>query len=184
MADFKGHFSKLKRFLSTCIISIFLTTPSVASNDGGISSNIQVIEKIQSFNPKLNQEDAYKILLDAVKWAGEFNISPTTILSIIAKESSFATNAFGKGSYGLMQVQLGYHRDKFKDALHLTGSKNPMDRSASIYVGARIYKDCERRYLRIERALKCYNGNFSAKSTYAKDVLRLKKQFDMLTISV
>lgn len=178
MADSKSHFLKLKRFFSTCLLCLALIPIGYADSEVTQVSP-QIIEKIQSFNPKLREDDAYHIVISAIKWASENQISPALILGIIAKESSFVIKAFGKGSYGLMQIQTVWHKNKLQDAFYLVGSREPMNIDANIYVGARIFKDCESKHRRLERSLKCYNGNTSPRSTYAKEVLVFKKQFDM-----
>lgn len=182
MADSKSHFLKLKRFFlagAAVLLSLPVSVGTGYANSDISTVSPQIIEKIQSFNPKLREDDAYHIVVSAIKWASEYQVSPALILGIIAKESSFVVKAFGKGSYGLMQIQTVWHKNKLQDALYLVGSREPTNIEANIYVGARIFKDCEKRYLRLERALKCYNGNLSPRSTYARDVITLKKQFDV-----
>lgn len=97
------------------------------------------------------------VLLMAVTEASmKTNVDPNMLLAIIKSESGFkdkATNRNNGRSVGLFQVQVKWHREKFR-------SRNYYDVFDNVYVGAVIYDECVRKWHGSrEKALWCYNGH-------------------------
>jgi soluble lytic murein transglycosylase-like protein len=140
------------------------------------------LEQFINMNCKVNCVDP-ETLATAISFASTaFDLSPLLLLSMIKVESRFNPQAKNRGSVGLMQILLGYHKAKFKD-------KDPYKPIDNVFIGAAILKDCfdrndrlrsspnrlskkQRIYLHSDRttgALKCYNGG--GNSHYASLVL-------------
>lgn len=94
---------------------------------------------------------------------------PTSIIkAIIQVESTFNPYAVSQGNYGLMQVNIRYHRHKF------TGSFfKPFD---NIMVGTSIYRDCLNKHHLPRPALLCYNGS-NLRQAYANKVLVAERKY-------
>ncbi len=176
----------LKRGIITFLITL-ATTPALMGNsyqeyvpiaEIKHQENVKLVEKIQEVNPTLKTEDGFKLITTAAKWAAEFNLPTSLVLGVIAKESNFVIDAIGNGSYGLMQVQLGWHTDKLKDAKKITGTREPLNMETNIYVGTRILSDCRKKLGNYEAALVCYNGASGQSTSYSRSVLKFKKMFD------
>ena len=96
------------------------------------------------------------VLIMAVKEAAQRTGSdPNMLLAIIKSESGFqdkAPNRSNGRSVGLSQIQVKWHREKFR-------SRNYYDVFDNVYVGALIYDVCADKWKGSkEKALWCYNG--------------------------
>jgi len=88
-----------------------------------------------------------------LKASKKFSISSNLILSVVSVESGFKKKAVNGGNVGLMQVNMHYHRSKFKGA-------NPYSTFKNVEVGSIILKEClDRSHNSLNRALVCYNGH-------------------------
>ena len=90
---------------------------------------------------------------EAVQIASESHqVEPNVIIAVMQVESNFNPKAQNMSNKGLMQVNLKYHREKFKGT-------NPMNVYANVYVGTYILKECmDKRRGNLSLALVCYNG--------------------------
>ena len=107
--------------------------------------------------------------LAAFEAGKEFNVNPLTLIAIAGVESGYRTKAINKvsgKSVGLMQIQVFWHKEKFK-------SKNHFDVFDNVRVGAMVYSDCVKKWKGSrEKALWCYNGHTrSGMKTYVPKVL-------------
>lgn len=94
-------------------------------------------------------------LVAAVKHTAiELSINPVSLLSIVEIESGYRVHASNHGkSVGLSQVQVKYHRTKFR-------SEDIYDVFDNVRVGALIYKECVGRHKGSrDKAFWCYNGH-------------------------
>jgi hypothetical protein len=89
--------------------------------------------------------------------SAKYEVSPELILSVMATESSFHQDAVsGVCGYGLMQVCLPVHNDKFKKLKVV----NHFNIYPNILVGTQILKDCMNRHSNnTTKSLQCYNGS-------------------------
>lgn len=115
-----------------------------------------------------------KALLNGVKLlAKQRNLDFKRLLAIIAVESSFKTQAVNGGSVGVMQVNLKYHKKKFR--------QNPYNVWDNIRVGSSIYKACVTRHKgNARKALWCYNGEGDKTFKYPLMVFKAYDQISQL----
>jgi soluble lytic murein transglycosylase-like protein len=134
---------------------------------------------------KIAPKDAGKIVRTAAKTSKDHDIDPFLVLGIIAKESSFNTNAkSGYGAMGLMQVHAPSHKTVLKTMglntknLKTTEKVLKSEIQINVAAGVQIYKQYEKQYGSRVKALQAYNGAKSdATSKYAKNVLALRDTF-------
>lgn len=109
--------------------------------------------------------------------AKDLEIDPIDLLAIMQVESGFKPKAYNKGNVGLMQVNLRYHKSKFKSS--------PYNAQANIFVGASIYKACliKRKYNKA-RALRCYNGENRKDMIYPNKVIKAMKELQLFAYLV
>lgn len=109
----------------------------------------------------LSDELATQIVDDATFRANEHGLDPLLVLAVIRTESGFRPHAQGRGSKGLMQVQVYWHRDKLR-------GRSPFNPLVSIEVGTQILADCwSKTPGNVARVLRCYNGG-GDRNYYAK----------------
>ena len=113
----------------------------------------------------------------AVKKASkEHDVPEKLIYSVIAVESNFNKAAKSGNQYGLMQIVLSLHKNKFK-------GKGLYDTTNNVNVGTIILKECADKHNgNIKKTLHCYNGGgdprYEDKVTKTiAELHRLKKQF-------
>ncbi len=98
------------------------------------------------------------------------------ILAIMKIESSFMIKAKNGRSVGLMQVNLDYHRSKFK-------GKDPYGIYDNTFVGTSIFKDCLKTTKgNVNRALRCYNGSWQS-NVYPTKVLNALKSINVNSLT-
>ena len=116
-----------------------------------------------------------RILDAAQNVAKDLELDPIDILAIMQVESGFKPMANNNGSVGLMQVNLHYHKRKFKTS--------PYDLEANIFVGASVYKACLiKRNNNKAQALRCYNGETRKDMIYPNKVLKVIRELNLLFI--
>lgn len=124
-------------------------------------------------NSKLSFSDAISLVDVVLDISEKVNVDEKIILSIIKVESTFKKSAVSPvGAKGYMQVMEKFHKDKLIKAKAEGFNKNLFNIKTNVYIGSRIYKDCEDRFVTTRKALLCYNGSLGTKSNYAKKVLK------------
>jgi soluble lytic murein transglycosylase-like protein len=123
---------------------------------------------------KVDCVDAALFKMAVQEAATEKHVDPMIMTAIIQVESGFkvkATNRNNGISAGLTQVQVGWHKKKFK-------SVNYYDVFDNVMVGAGIYRDCaERHAFNRKKALWCYNGHQkTGMAKYVPKVLRAHQE--------
>lgn len=130
---------------------------------------------------KIPEQNATRIVQEAIKSGDRHQLAPELILAIIAVESTFRERAVSRvGARGLMQVMPGVHRNKVRD---IGGTRALFDPAKNIHTGAQILVD----YLNnhsgdLRRALLNYNGSLGSRSSYADRVMRIYQDFQRVTI--
>lgn len=116
----------------------------------------------ESAHEQLSPEQSATIVDTATYYAQQRGLDPMLVLAVIRTESGFRSHAQGRGSKGLMQVQVFWHRDKLK-------GRSPFDPRVSIEVGTQILADCWKKFSGNPRKAlsSCYNGG-GDKQYYAK----------------
>lgn len=97
----------------------------------------------------------HQTLMDTTREAAaKFQVSQRMLIALVKVESNFnrlARNGKNGMSIGLTQVQVYWHRDKFR-------GKNYMDPHANIMAGAQIFGDCYQKSKSAIKAFACYNA--------------------------
>lgn len=129
---------------------------------------------ISSVCPKGAKCVEQESLLSAVHRAAKIhNLDFKKLLAIVRVESSFNVRAKNASSVGLAQVNLDYHRKKFKGS--------PYDIADNIMVAESIYYKCLIKHRQHEKkSLRCYNGENSKDFTYADKVLKAYAEISKL----
>lgn len=97
-----------------------------------------------------------------------FGVDLAIILAIMKVESSFILKAKNGRSVGLMQVNLDYHKSKFK-------GKDPYGVYDNVFIGTSIFKDClNSSRNNVNKALRCYNGSHNSNEYPTKVFAALK----------
>lgn len=135
----------------------------------------RVVNYIKSKNKKIDMDIARTLARSIVKESQRNNIPIEVILGLIAVESRFNPDAVGSaGEVSFWQVMPDMHH---KTISHLRDNNmiqtnNLFDPTTNSVVGARILRDCIKKYGTIELGLGCYNGSQrDKKMTYARKVL-------------
>lgn len=121
------------------------------------------------------------ILLIAVQQAAEeFSINARTLLAIIEVESGYRDKAVNKQSgksVGLTQIQVYWHRKKFRTSDHFDVVDN-------VRVGAIVYHECVKKWKgHRAKALWCYNGHTKrGMKEYVPKVMRTYQEINTLAI--
>lgn len=113
--------------------------------------------------------DAGLLRLALSEASASTKVDPLLMLAVIQVESGFrqkALNTTSGRSVGLTQVQVYWHRDKFR-------TKDYFDVIENVHAGAEILAACQKKHRgNVERSLWCYNGHQEDGITrYAKKVL-------------
>lgn len=129
---------------------------------------------ISSVCPKRSKCVEQESLLSAVHRAAKVHsLDFKKLLAIVRVESSFDIKAKNISSVGLGQVNLDYHRSKFKGS--------PYNVEDNILVAAGIYKQCLIKHQQHEKkSLRCYNGENSKDFVYANKVLKAYAEISKL----
>lgn len=150
----------MKKLIATMILALVALVLSTARATGeGWEAEQQAAERqafadwvLTNAQEPLAPEQVYQIVDQTVWQAQQQQLEPSLVLAVMRVESGFRPKAHGRGSKGLMQVQVYWHRDKLK-------GRSPFDPLVSIEVGTRILGDCWRKYpTDLPRTLRCYNG--------------------------
>lgn len=118
--------------------------------------------------------DTLKLRNGVLKASKEYNLSPNLILSIISVESGFIRKATNGRNIGLMQVNLRFHKPKFKGQPYTSPKTN-------ISVGSNILKNCLNKHKnRLNKSLECYNGHGDPKYVFkVKETLKIVKRLHL-----
>ena len=107
--------------------------------------------------------DIRAIVDSAFKYGGLHNISPSLVLAIIAKESSFNPSAKSSyGAIGLMQVVPRFHPEKVDTITHPDGLKDP---DSNVRVGTATLAEYIASKPTLDAALVKYSGKASSYQT-------------------
>lgn len=152
--------TRVRKVLGALILASSLTIHNVydAPNVDNSWHHSYITYVVES-NPKVQEKDARAIVFSALKWAWEFDLDPKLLLAIAKVESNYYKYAISSsGAYGLMQVIPVWHKDKILEARKVTGNPEVFNIDTNMYLGARIYKDCIKKYGNVNKALLCYSG--------------------------
>lgn len=136
-----------------CIILMAICSISKADSLKTYTINHDAAEALFSEYKKVPIKTRAAILGNINKQSILSGVNPNTVLAIAITESSLNPKAVGKGKYsqGLMQVNLKFHRDKFKG--------NPLNITENIKVGIEILKKCQDKANgNLRKTVFCYRG--------------------------
>lgn len=113
--------------------------------------------------------DASLLRVAATEATKDNHVDPLLLLAVIQTESGFkhrALNTHNGRSVGLTQVQVRWHRARFK-------TKDYFDVFENVRAGSDILSECQKKYHgNTSKALWCYNGHqANGVSKYSKKVL-------------
>jgi soluble lytic murein transglycosylase-like protein len=122
---------------------------------------------------RIDAGHATRIVNDCFRLAQAAHLHPTLLLAVIARESSFRSDAVSAiGAVGLMQIRPELH-DRRRDRLGLSGALT--DPEVNIAVGADLLRECLfRNRGDLARALVDYSGGAT---NYSLKVARLELDF-------
>lgn len=138
-------------FLAVLGIYILLkfVIPAAVAEEGSYKQYVSKVCKEKCPDPELLRMATYTA-------AHEHGVEPALLFAIFQVESSFrptASNRVGGWSAGLGQIQVRWHRDKFR-------TKNVYDIFDNAQVAAQVLSDCmASKNGNTRRALWCYNGH-------------------------
>lgn len=167
----------MKKYLVGVLVGAFVLTMPVQASANGLS-NIDTSE---------SDGIPFDIREYAELCGSEYNICPELLEAIAYSESRYTADAQNGSCYGLMQVNLDWHKDRIKkygwtEADMSDPYKNMM--IASDYL-AELFNE----YEDVGKVLIIYNGNTSAlpayekhgeMSTYAKKILKKAWEYEEL----
>jgi soluble lytic murein transglycosylase-like protein len=108
--------------------------------------------------------------------ATRYELSPSLMLAIISRESTFNPRATsGYGAQGLMQVVPRFHMDKLQEARAVTAEASLFHPETNIDVGARILAEYIDAESDLPRALLKYSGKASR---YIEKVMQQRDAFE------
>lgn len=123
---------------------------------------------------KVPADTAQRLVNGAYAASKETGLSPTLILAVSARESSFDHLSDNGSDKGLMQVNPRWHPDRVAEVGDVSGL---FDVKLGMLAGARILKQyAEATNYDLPRALSRYNGDST--NRYANGVLQEKRLFD------
>lgn len=163
-------------FMICAFLVVF--TPSSSAYASSDSAKLgRYIEKVC----KKNCVDPDLLLMAVKETADEFNIDPITSLAIIRVESNFkpkAVNRTSGRSVGLSQIQVYWHKEKFR-------TTNFFDIFENVRVGTIIYRDCVDKWRGSrDKALWCYNGHQKrGMATYVPKVHKARNEIRQLRLT-
>lgn len=134
---------------------------------------------------RISLDTAERIVKNSIELSNEYDADPLLLLGIIAKESSFNTTAKSSyGAAGLMQVYAPSHKKLLEELGVNMQNRKMIDKTLlseldlNMTAGTRIFKQYERQYGTVEKALQAYNGARTDTSfKYARKVLALRESF-------
>lgn len=134
---------------------------------------------------RISLTTAERIVRTAIEVSNDYDADPLLLLGIIAKESSFNTKAkSGYGAAGLMQVYAPSHKQLLSELGVNTQNRKTVEKTLlseldlNMTAGTRIFKQYERQYGSIEKALQAYNGaRKDSTFKYARKVMALRESF-------
>lgn len=169
----------LRRCIQTLLLSLmFLTSLVYAKNTTHFKKHllkpVLTMQEYMAHNCKKGCVDERDLLNSVKKVSLIEDIDFRDLLAIIAVESKFQLKAKSGKNLGLTQVNLHYHKKKFK-------GKDPYDLQVNVEVGAGIYKECLVNHGGNKRkALRCYNGGSKGTPGYADKVLDVYRQMRII----
>lgn len=138
------------------LLMLLLALPSVVHAKKTLDTYIHKLCNKQCVNAQR--------LKRAVKVANtKYKLPKHLVMAVLKTESKFKKKAYYSGNYGLMQVNLTVHEEKF-------AGKSPFHVETNIDIGAQVLHDCLIRYKSIKQTLVCYKGDFSQQ--YQDEVMR------------
>jgi soluble lytic murein transglycosylase-like protein len=147
----------MQRFILALLICLIFPTFAVAKTHRPSKAHVYAPLTVYDYihvscrGQSCVDSDELKQIITEV--SNDTGMNPLDLLTIIAIESSFNTRARNTVNYGLMQVNLAFH----KAELHPDDKYDPR---RNIEVGAAIYLAClDKRHGIRNDALRCYNGN-------------------------
>lgn len=163
-----------KAFYIHAAIGLFLALASFSHTATAYPAPQDDVEKLSGYIDKVCKKgcvEADRLLQAVTDAAKEYRVNPVTLLAIIRVESSYkplAENKVNGRSVGLSQIQIRWHRDKFRTI-------DPFDITDNVRVGAKVYKDCVVKHKGDRsRALACYSGNTEySRTKYVPKVLEV-----------
>jgi len=126
---------------------------------------------IKKQNNKLDDNTVYEFANAIVRESSNHQIPVNLMLGLIKTESHFRQYEISvAGAMGFWQVLPRHHLDKIKKLQN----RNLYDPNSNTILGAKILKDCLKKYKRsLENGLGCYNGTaHDTTHKYAKKVLK------------
>ncbi|NML18751.1 transglycosylase SLT domain-containing protein [Azohydromonas caseinilytica] len=119
---------------------------------------------------------AARIVNAAYAASARYQLSPTLLLAIISRESTFNPRATsGYGAQGLMQVVPRFHMDKLQEARAVTAEASLFHPETNIEVGTRILAEYIDTESNLPRALQKYSGRAGR---YMEKVMREQDAFE------
>jgi soluble lytic murein transglycosylase-like protein len=119
---------------------------------------------------------AARIVNAAYEAASRYQLSPSLVLAIISRESTFNPRATsGYGAQGLMQVVPRFHMDKVQEARATTAEASLFHPETNIAVGTRILAEYIDAESSLPRALLKYSGKAYR---YIEKVMRERDAFE------
>lgn len=169
--------SLTKRLLT--LIALYLVSTIVVGGEVEYPST----DKLSSYIEKHCREkciDSAVLHFGVGAAADELGVNPVVLLAIVKVESNFrikAMNTKNGKSVGLMQIQVRWHKDKFR-------GKNHLDIMDNLRVGAMVYRDCAKKHKGSrEKALLCYNGyQKNGMKIYVPKVLQVYKELEQINL--
>lgn len=163
-------FKQLAKVVLSLLVACLVAIPSKAVGESAPYTFIQHFNKVC----KANCIDANLLVFFTEAVAKDLGLDFKDLLAIMQVESGFIPKAYSRGNVGLMQVNLYYHRKKFKSSPY-----NVLD---NIYVGATIYKTCLIKHKQSKpKALRCYNSEAVKDMIYPNKVLKALKELDSVS---
>lgn len=168
----------MKKILSIILLACVALGFGLARADSDWDVDQQKLAYRQAFvswvaenaHESLTPEKSMEIVDAATYYAQQQGLDPMLVLAVMRTESGFRAHAQGKGSKGLMQVQVYWHRDKLQ-------GRSPFNPRVSIEVGTQILADCWAKvHGDMRRALRCYNGG--GDRNYSVKVERQRRSLD------
>lgn len=137
----------------------------------------KVYKYIRGVNPNIESSVLRTLSTSIVYESVKHDIPLNLILAVIKTESHFKQYAISHaGAMGFWQVLPRAHYDKIAKL----ENKNLYDPITNSALGAKILKDCIKRFKSVESGLLCYNGsNFDETKVYSNKVLAVAKTINI-----
>lgn len=157
------------RYLQFHLLALLLLLP-VTTNAGKRYDPYTLYDyiKVNCLKKCVDSEELWREINLA---SDQMRLDPKLLLAVVRVESAFVISARNKSNVGLSQVNLRYHKPKFKG--------NYFDVGENIRVGASILNDCLKKHKQnVRKSLTCYNGGGT--QGYDKKVLVAYKEISRL----